>query len=96
MKANNKLRKRKTDIKAVTDETPMLSGVIGFRSRLSNRERDVLLMVKDGMKNPEIAQELGLSTKTIENHVRSILQKLDAKNRTDAVIIAVKNSLIEI
>jgi DNA-binding NarL/FixJ family response regulator len=37
-----------------------------------------------------------LSTKTVENHVRSILQKLGAKNRTEAVVIALKNSMIDI
>lgn len=67
-----------------------------FRSKLSKREMDVLILIKEGLKNPEIAKQLGLSTKTVENHVRSILQKLGAKNRTEAVVIAVKNSLINI
>lgn len=67
-----------------------------FRNRLSKRETDVLLLIKDGLKNPQIAKHLGLSSKTIENHVRNILQKLGAKNRTEAVVIAVRNSLINI
>ena len=66
------------------------------RGKISKREMDVLLQVKDGLRNPEIAERLGLSTKTVENHVRSILQKLGAKNRTEAVVIALKNSIIEI
>ena len=66
------------------------------RGKVSKREMDVLLLVKDGLRNPEIADRLGLSTKTVENHVRSILQKLGAKNRTEAVVIALKNSIIEI
>lgn len=66
------------------------------RSALSKREIEVLIQVKDGLRNPEIAESLGLSTKTVENHVRSILQKLGAKNRTEAVVIALKNSVIEI
>jgi DNA-binding NarL/FixJ family response regulator len=66
------------------------------RGKVSKREMDVLLLVKDGLRNPEIANQLGLSTKTVENHVRSILQKLGAKNRTEAVVIALKNSIIEI
>ncbi len=66
------------------------------RGKISKREMDVLLLVKDGLRNPEIAERLGLSTKTVENHVRSILQKLAAKNRTEAVVIALKNSIIEI
>ncbi|MDD9898394.1 MAG: response regulator transcription factor [Candidatus Melainabacteria bacterium] len=66
------------------------------KSRLSKREMQVLIQIKEGLRNPEIAADLGLSTKTVENHVRSILQKLGAKNRTEAVVIALKNSLIEI
>ncbi len=66
------------------------------RAKVSKREMDVLLLVKDGLRNPEIAAQLGLSTKTVENHVRSILQKLGAKNRTEAVVIALKNAIIEI
>ena len=66
------------------------------RSTLSKREMEVLLLVKDGLSNPQIGEKLDLSTKTVENHVRSILQKLGAKNRTEAVVLAIKNSLIEI
>lgn len=66
------------------------------RNSLSNRELEVLSLVKEGLKNPEIAESLGLSIKTIENHIRSILLKLDAKNRTDAVILAIKNSILKI
>ena len=66
------------------------------RGKVSKREMDVLLLVKDGLRNPEIANQLGLSTKTVENHVISILKKLGAKNRTEAVVIALRNSIIEI
>lgn len=61
---------------------------------LSKREIDVLSNIKDGMKNPEIAEKFGLSTKTIENHVRNILLKLGVKNRTQAVVQALRSSLI--
>lgn len=64
------------------------------RKALSNRELDVLTCMKDGMKNPEIAGKLTLSTKTIENHVRNILLKLGAKNRTQAVVEALRDSII--
>ncbi len=71
---------------------------IGSRTKgnLSKREMEVLLQIKEGLRNPEIAAGLGLSTKTVENHVRSILQKLGAKNRTEAVVMALKSSLIDI
>jgi two-component system, NarL family, response regulator LiaR len=61
---------------------------------LSRREIDVLLLVKDGFKNPDIASYLGLSTKTVENHVRNILLKLGVKNRTQAVVTALRSSMI--
>lgn len=73
-----------------------IEATTSVRGKISKREMDVLLLVKDGLRNPEIADRLGLSTKTVENHVRSILQKLAAKNRTEAVVIALKNSIIEI
>lgn len=66
------------------------------KGKLSKREMEVLILIKDGQRNPEIASTLGLSTKTIENHVRSILQKLGAKNRTEAVVTALKQSIIVI
>lgn len=72
--------------------------IIGTRTKgnLSKREMEVLLQIKEGLRNPEIAAGLGLSTKTVENHVRSILQKLGAKNRTEAVVVALRSSLIDI
>lgn len=61
---------------------------------LSRREVDVITHIKDGLKNPEIANLLGLSTKTVENHVRNILLKLGVKNRTQAVVHALKTQII--
>jgi DNA-binding NarL/FixJ family response regulator len=72
--------------------------IMGSRTKgnLSKREMEVLMQIKEGLRNPEIAAGLGLSTKTVENHVRSILQKLGAKNRTEAVVVALRSSLIDI
>lgn len=63
---------------------------------LSKREIEVIFLIKEGLCNSEIAEKLDLSIKTVENHVRSILKKLDAKNRTDAVVIAIKSQIIDI
>ena len=63
---------------------------------LSNREYEILLLIKEGLSNPQIATKLDLSIKTIENHTRNIFIKLGAKNRTEAVVIAVKNKVINI
>ncbi len=66
------------------------------RAELTEREMSVLHLIKDGHSNAEIAQGLELSQKTVENHVRNIMMKLNAGNRTEAVVIAVKKELIEI
>ena len=55
---------------------------------LSDREREVLSILAAGASNKEIADELFVSAETIKSHVRSILSKLGAKNRTEAALIA--------
>lgn len=55
---------------------------------LSEREHEVLAVLADGASNREIADELYVSSETIKSHVRSILGKLGAKNRTEAALIA--------
>ena len=56
--------------------------------KLSDREAGVLRLVCRGMTNPEIAQELHLHEATIKIHVKSICTKIEARNRTEASIIA--------
>lgn len=53
---------------------------------LSRREMDVLELVAKGLSNRLIAEELGISHRTVGHHVSGILQKLDAPNRTVAVL----------
>jgi DNA-binding NarL/FixJ family response regulator len=62
---------------------------------LSQRELDVLRAVSQGQANKIIASELGISENTVKNHVKSILSKLDASDRTDAAIIAIRRGYIE-
>jgi DNA-binding NarL/FixJ family response regulator len=57
--------------------------VVGLR-KLSNRERLVLRLIADSRTDREIAEELVLSTRTVESHVANILRKLNAKNRAAA------------
>jgi DNA-binding NarL/FixJ family response regulator len=57
-------------------------------SNLSDREFEVLDLIKKGYRNKEIQESLNIELSTVKNHVRSILQKLDAKNRTEAAKIA--------
>lgn len=60
---------------------------------LSPRELEVLMHVKEGMTNPEIATTLFVSTGTVKTHMHRLLTKLQAKNRTDAVRIADEHGL---
>ena len=61
---------------------------------LSEREREVLSLVADGLSDKEVAQRLGLSAHTVHRHVANILAKLDAPSRTAAVASAVRRGLI--
>lgn len=55
---------------------------------LTAREREVLTLLADGLSNKQIARELGLSLKTVQNHVSRILDKLQAADRTQAALRA--------
>lgn len=64
------------------------------RTQLSAREQEVLLHVAKGLTNREIGQLLFISDKTVRNHVISCLDKLGAKDRTEATTIAMQRGLI--
>jgi len=61
---------------------------------LTARERDVLQMLSEGLGNKEIAARLSISEHTVKFHVASILSKLGASTRTEAVSIALRRGLI--
>jgi NarL family two-component system response regulator LiaR len=66
---------------------------IGFD--LTEREREVLALLIEGLNNPEIAERLIVSRSTIKFHVSSILSKLGVASRTEAVALAVKEGLLD-
>jgi DNA-binding NarL/FixJ family response regulator len=63
--------------------------------RLTEREIQVLKLVARGMNNRDIAKELFISDNTVKNHVRNILEKLQIHSRMEAVMVAVRDKLIE-
>ncbi|MFI5823734.1 response regulator [Streptomyces rishiriensis] len=63
-------------------------------SRLSAREREVLIQVGCGLSNPEIAAALYLAEATVKSHLGRILQKLELRDRIQAVIFACESRLI--
>lgn len=65
-------------------------------SDLTPRERDVLTLMAEGVSNKIIAKRLGISVHTAKFHVASILDKLDATGRTDAVAHAARRGVIEL
>lgn len=67
-----------------------------FMSPLTPREMEILKYIGQGLLNKQIALELGISEQTIKNHVTSILRKLNANARTEAVVLALKQGLISI
>jgi two-component system NarL family response regulator len=58
---------------------------------LSPREREVLALLADGMRNREIAQQLVVSEATVKTHVRHILEKLRMRNRSEAAVFAARH-----
>ncbi len=63
---------------------------------ISGREEEVLQLIADGMSLPEVSAELFISVKTVKNHLASIYAKLDARDRTQAVLRAVRMGIIRL
>jgi DNA-binding NarL/FixJ family response regulator len=80
---------------------PVLGGVLASGdatqqlSMLTQRERDVLRLLADGMRNEEIGRQLNIAAETARAHIRNAMRKLDADTRTQAVATALRQQLIE-
>ncbi len=77
---------RRLDEKATTEEERMVT----------KREEEVLQLIADGCSTPEVAERLYISQKTVKNHLASIYQKLDARDRTQAVLAAVRMGIVHL
>lgn len=62
---------------------------------ISEREKEVLKLIAEGLSNDEITEKLFISRNTVKNHVASIIAKLSVKDRTQAAIFALKNKMFE-
>lgn len=64
--------------------------------RLTLRERDVLTRVANGLRNRDIGTDLEITEETVKVHMRNILGKLNARDRTEAVTIALRRGIIQL
>lgn len=61
---------------------------------LTRRELQILELACDGRLDEEIANQCAIAHKTVENHMSSVYRKLGAKNRTQAIVVALKRQLV--
>jgi len=63
---------------------------------LTARELEVLLLIRDGLRNKQIADRLAIAEVTVNFHIKNLLHKLQARDRTHAVMIALRRGLLQI
>jgi DNA-binding NarL/FixJ family response regulator len=69
---------------------------MGDERLITKREEEVLQLIADGLSTPEVASKLYISQKTVKNHLASIYDKLDARDRTQAVLMAVRMGIVKL
>jgi DNA-binding NarL/FixJ family response regulator len=78
----------------VRERKPSAAAAAGSGPALTRREREVLSLIVEGRENNEIAAALVISPETVKSHVSSILEKLEADNRVQAAVVAVRAGLV--
>ncbi|MDP8942658.1 MAG: response regulator transcription factor [Actinomycetota bacterium] len=73
----------------------MADGDAGTNGTLSEREREILLLLGEGLHTGEIARRIGLSAETVKSDTRRAIERLGASTRTHAVAIALRRALID-
>jgi DNA-binding NarL/FixJ family response regulator len=66
------------------------------RARLTERQLQILALVARGLTNRQVGEALGISDLTVRNHMRAVLRKLQSRDRTQAVVIAISAGWIAI
>jgi len=82
--------------RAIAPEVAQDIALHALDERLSERETDILRLVAEGHPNKQVAWRLSLSTDTVKAHLKNIFAKLDAADRTQAVIIAARRGFIDL
>ncbi|MFC1954919.1 response regulator transcription factor, partial [Chloroflexota bacterium] len=77
-------------------EKPSREAVAAMMSQLTSREIQIINYVSKGYANKRIALELSISESTVKGFISNILAKLDASDRTQAVVIAIRHGLISL
>jgi DNA-binding NarL/FixJ family response regulator len=80
--------------KLFLDPSVSFSGDVGEIVELSSREKEVLLYIARGITGHRVAEALSITERTVQAHLASVYNKLGAKNKTEAILIALKRGVI--
>ncbi|MDQ2711708.1 MAG: response regulator transcription factor, partial [Acidobacteriota bacterium] len=63
------------------------------RAQLSQREREIIVLIAQGYKNKEIAEKMFITEQTVKNHLHNVFDKLGVSDRLELALYAIHNSL---
>lgn len=92
----NEFRRLSINGQTCSQESQQVTEIYRPYHILTRRECEVLQLLADGKSNRKIGEELFISEKTVKNHVSNILQKMNVNDRTQAVVVAIKNGWAEV